>query len=76
MFFASGLIESLFTKILPVGHTDRSPVHKTHSSALTVHRVHLATAHVGIKECVVTKEFCKHSLPVVSAWNLLNYFHI
>jgi len=53
-----------------------TPVHKTHSSALTVHRVRLATAYVGLKESAVTKESCKHSLPVVSACNLLNYFHI
>jgi hypothetical protein len=53
-----------------------TPVHKTHSSALTVHRVHLATAYVGLKECAVTKEFCKHSLPVLSACNLLTHFHI
>jgi hypothetical protein len=53
-----------------------TPVHKTHSSALTVHRVHLATAYVGLKECAVTKEFCKHSLPVLNACNLFNHFHI
>jgi hypothetical protein len=52
------------------------PAHKTHSSALTVHRVHLATAYVGIQECAVTKEFCKHSLPIASACNLLSHFHI
>jgi hypothetical protein len=53
-----------------------TPVHKTHNSAITVHRVHLVTAYVGLKECAVTKEFCKHSLPVVNACNLLNHFHI
>ena len=53
-----------------------TPVHKSHSSALTIHRVHLATAYVGLKECAVTKEFCKHSLPVVNACNLLNNFYI
>jgi len=30
----------------------------------------------SLKECAVTKEFCKHSLPVVSACNLLKYFRI
>jgi len=53
-----------------------TPVHKTHNSALTVHRVHLATAYVGLKKCAFTKEFCKHSLLVVSVCNLLNHFHI
>jgi hypothetical protein len=88
VFFASVRVESLITKILIQAGT---PVHKTHSSALTVHRVHLAKAYVGLKECAVakefctyvglkecavTKEFCKHSLPVVNACNLLNHFHI
>jgi len=53
-----------------------TPVHKTHNSALTFHSVHLATAYVGLKECAVTKEFCRHSLHVVNACNLLNHFHI
>jgi hypothetical protein len=53
-----------------------TPVHKTHSAALTVHRVHLATAYVGLKECAVTKEFRKQSLPVVNPCNLFNQFHI
>jgi hypothetical protein len=53
-----------------------TPVHKTHNSAITVHRVHLVTAYVGIKEFAVTKEFCKHSLPVVKACNLPNHFYI
>jgi len=53
-----------------------TPVHKTHNSALTVHRVHLATAHVALKECAVTKECCIYSLPVVSACNLLNQIYI
>jgi len=53
-----------------------TPVHKTQSSALTVHRVHLATAYVGLKKCAVTKEFCRHSLPVANACNLLDPFHI
>ena len=44
-----------------------TPVHKTHNSAITIHRVHLATAYVGLKECAVTKEFCWHSLAVVNA---------
>jgi hypothetical protein len=43
-----------------------TPVHKTQNSALTVHRVHLATAYVGLKKCAVTKEFCKHRLPGVN----------
>jgi len=53
-----------------------TPVHKTHNSPLTVHSVHLATAYVGLEECALNKEFCKHSLPVVNACNLLTHFHI
>ena len=44
------------------------------SQRLQVHWVRLATANLGLKECAVTKEFCKHSLPV-NVCNLLNHFH-
>jgi hypothetical protein len=53
-----------------------TPVHKTHRSAITVHTVHIPTAYIGLQECPVTKEFCKHSLPVVNSCNLLNHFCI
>jgi hypothetical protein len=53
-----------------------TPVYKTRNSALTVHRVHLATAYVGLKECAVTKELRKHSFLVANACKLLKHFHI
>jgi hypothetical protein len=53
-----------------------TPVHKTHSSALTVHWVGLAAAYVDIQECAVTKEFCVHRLLAASVCNLRNHFYI
>jgi hypothetical protein len=60
-------------------HGSYRPVHqltKSITQRLQVHRVHLATAYVDIKECAVTKEFCIYSLPVVSACNLLDQIYV
>jgi len=42
-------------------------IYKLITQRLQVHRDCLATAYVGLKECAITKEFCRYSLPVVSA---------
>ena len=75
MFFASVRVESWIAKI---SRRSYRPVHqfiKSITQGFQVHGVHLAAGHVDIKECAVTKGFCIHCLPVVSASNLLNQIY-
>ena len=75
MFFASVRVESWIAKI---SRRSYRPVHqfiKSITQGFQVHRVHLATGYVDIKQCAVTMGFCIYCLPVVSASNLLNQIY-
>jgi len=75
VFFASVRVESWIAKI---SRRSYRPVHqfiKSITQGFQVHRVHLATGHVDIKQCAVTKGFCIYCLTVVSASNLLNQIY-
>jgi len=68
-------VESWIAKI---SRRSYRPVHqfkKSITQGSQVHRVHLATGYVDIKQCAGTKRFCIHCLPVVSASNLLNQIY-
>jgi len=75
VFFVSVRVESWIAKISCRSYR---PVHqfiKSITQGFQVHRVHLATGYVDIKQCAITKGFCIYRLPVVSASNLLNQIY-
>jgi hypothetical protein len=68
VFFASDGVESLIIKILACrSYRLLYEFIEIITQLFQVHKIRLATAYVDIKECAVTKEFCRYSLPVVSA---------